>query len=59
MHGFRVENNLYVRQEGTLAYFFELEEVEELFASCGLLMVRSHYQVLKGHHSTAPIGRMI
>ena len=34
----QVEDRLYLRQDGTLAYFFELEDVEALAASVGLVV---------------------
>lgn len=39
----KVEENLYRRSDGTYAYFFSIEVVEELFKQCGFEVVESKY----------------
>ena len=39
----RIEENLYARQDGTLAYFFDLDELDELFRRHRLEKVESKY----------------
>jgi methyltransferase-like protein 6 len=39
----KLEPNLYVRQDGTLAYYFTTEEIAALFAAEGLYPVKNEY----------------
>lgn len=39
----RIQDNLYARQDGTLAYFFDINELDELFRRHGLVKVKSEY----------------
>lgn len=41
--GRKLEDNFYVRQDGTMAYFFDLERVEELARDAGLEVVENQY----------------
>ena len=37
----RIQDNLYARQDGTLAYFFDVDELDALFRRHGLVKVKS------------------
>ncbi|XP_063900877.1 tRNA N(3)-methylcytidine methyltransferase METTL6-like [Zophobas morio] len=41
--GHKLSDNLYVRQDGTLAYYFSLEFLQELFSSQGFQVVSNEY----------------
>ncbi|KAG7395930.1 hypothetical protein PHYBOEH_003009 [Phytophthora boehmeriae] len=41
--GCKLQENFYVRQDNTRAYYFTTEEVEELFTEAGLEMVENEY----------------
>lgn len=37
----KIDTNLYMRNDNTLAYFFSKEEVEKLFEKCGFVLIES------------------
>jgi methyltransferase-like protein 6 len=41
--GHKLQENFYVRQDNTRAYYFTTEEIQDLFTSCGLEVVENEY----------------
>lgn len=41
--GCKLQDNFYVRQDNTRAYYFTTEEVEDIFTSAGLVVVENEY----------------
>ena len=46
-HSSFLADNLYVRQDGTLSYFFNLDYIETLFESVGFEIVSKEYVMRK------------
>lgn len=56
----KVKDNFYVRRDNTLAYYFTLEEVDELLASVGFKKISSsyHYRVIENRKQESKMHRV-
>lgn len=56
----RIQDNLYARQDGTLAYFFDIDELDALFQRHGLRKVKSEYirRCIRNRRTNAEMHRV-